>query len=67
MENRTELAEILLAGLPDGERQHIADVIHDVTEAKLRQLRDHEDAWTAERYDMATSEVRPKASVSGSL
>jgi hypothetical protein len=39
MEDRSELAETLLAGLPEDERQHVLGVIGDATEDKLRRLR----------------------------
>lgn len=39
MEHRNDLEEILLAGLPEVERRHVASVIGDVTANKLRHKR----------------------------
>lgn len=39
MENHTELAELLLAGLPPEEREQVAEMIDEATEDKLRRLR----------------------------
>jgi hypothetical protein len=47
MEYRDDLANVLLSGLPDGERHHVVDVIHHVEGEQLRSKRasvDGEDA-----------------------
>ena len=38
MEHRTELEQLLLNGLPDGERRHVVKTINLVTAEKLRRL-----------------------------
>jgi|BarGraIncu00222A_1022003.scaffolds.fasta_scaffold263635_2 hypothetical protein len=43
MEYRNDLARVLLSGLPDSERDHIVDVIHQVDAEKLRRKRASDD------------------------
>ena len=40
MEHRTELEELLLAGLPPVEREHVVDVIRLTSADTLRRLRE---------------------------
>ena len=40
MEHRTELEELLLAGLPPAERQHVVEVIRLTSADVLRRLRE---------------------------
>jgi hypothetical protein len=39
MEHRSDLEDILLAGLPDQERRHVVQMMQQVTAAKLRRKR----------------------------
>jgi len=39
MEYRNDLASVLLSGLPDDERDHVVNVIHQVDAEKLRRKR----------------------------
>jgi hypothetical protein len=41
MGNQTWLAEVLFAGLTEAEREHVIDVMGEVTDAELRRLRAH--------------------------
>jgi hypothetical protein len=50
MNNHTELAEVLLAGLPHGEREHVVDLISQVTDAELRRLRARDAGKRPEPY-----------------
>jgi hypothetical protein len=43
MEHRRDLEDLLMSGLPDDERQHIADAIRETTAAKLRRKRTQRD------------------------
>jgi hypothetical protein len=40
VEHRDDLEQLLLAGLPDAEREHVEDAMTQATEAKLRRTRD---------------------------
>jgi hypothetical protein len=40
MEHRNDLAEILLSGLPDDERNHVVEVINQADAEKLRRKRE---------------------------
>lgn len=40
MEDRDDLSELLLNGLPREEREHVIEAIKQVDEAKLRRLRE---------------------------
>jgi hypothetical protein len=48
MEYRDDLANVLLSGLPDGERHHVVDVIHQVEGEQLRNKRARVDSDNAD-------------------
>ena len=68
MEDRDDLSELLLNGLPREEREHVIEVIKQGDEAKLRRLREETPgqreparAWTTVRtaaWAMRTATIR---------
>ncbi len=47
MEYRNDLADVLLSGLPDDERDHVVHVIHQLDAEKLRRKRASGDSADA--------------------
>jgi hypothetical protein len=51
MEHRTDLEEVLLAGLPEQDRRETVESIREATARKLDRLRQQTDAEEAEQIE----------------